>query len=245
MAEFWICLVVSQGFKWASGSKYARAQNMVRLWIFEGYTGCWICLNRPEYALIMSQYVWICHNNAEYDWICWHTPEKTVLNMPELFWMCLMQYIALDHCTIYWAVTETEKNSEHGQKFKIERFAKRIMPEYNCTTKNFSGQDGESGNCGTGHLQKEAPQGSILELFLLDILNTTFLMENLIQWWTQSRRFIPNSGYSFRFSKRTREGSPLLPNCVPVSVVEYASISLNMPKYRWKCLNKLLTMPGL
>ena len=26
---------------------------------------------------------------------------------------------------------------------------------------------------------------------------------------------------------------------MPVSVVEYASISLNMPKYRWKCLNKL------
>ena len=64
-------------------------------------------------------------------------------------------------------------------------------------------------------------------------------MENLIQWWTQSRRLIPNSGNSFRFSERTREGSPLLPNCVPVSVVEYASISLNMPKYRWKCLNKL------
>ena len=118
------------------------------------------------------------------------------------------------------------------------RFAKRIMPECKCITKNFSGQVGESGNCGTGHLQKENPQGSILELFLLDTLKTTILMENLIQWWTQSRPFFPNSWYFFRFSKRTKEGSPFLPNCVPVSVVEYASISLNMPKYRWKWLNK-------
>ena len=56
-----------QGFKKASGSKYARAQNMARLWIWKAYIGCWICLNLPEYALIMSQYVWICFNNAEYD----------------------------------------------------------------------------------------------------------------------------------------------------------------------------------
>ena len=56
-----------QGFKKASGSKYARAQNMARLWIWKGYTGCWICLHLPEYALIMCQYVWICFNNAEYD----------------------------------------------------------------------------------------------------------------------------------------------------------------------------------
>ena len=41
MAEFCICLVkASQGFKWASGSKYARAQNTL---ICEGHAGCWIC----------------------------------------------------------------------------------------------------------------------------------------------------------------------------------------------------------
>ena len=79
MAGFWICLVnVSEGFKQASGSKYARAQNMASLWISEGYKGCWICLNEPAYALIiMSQYEWICLNNAEYDWICRHIPDKT------------------------------------------------------------------------------------------------------------------------------------------------------------------------
>ena len=29
--------------------------------------GCWICLNKPEYALKMSQYEWICLDNTEYD----------------------------------------------------------------------------------------------------------------------------------------------------------------------------------
>ena len=34
----------------------------------------------------------------------------------------------------------------------------------------------------------------------------------------------------FRFSKKVGEASPVLPNCAPVSVVEYASTSLNMPE---------------
>ena len=76
MRGFWIYLVnFSQGFKYASG-KYSRAQNMTRLWICQGYTGKRICLNKPEYALIMSENAWICLNNAEYDWICWDIPEK-------------------------------------------------------------------------------------------------------------------------------------------------------------------------
>ena len=75
--RFWIWLFnVSQGFQQASSSKYARAQNMTRLGICEGYTGCWICLNKPEYTL-MPQYAWICLNNAEYHWMCRHLPEKT------------------------------------------------------------------------------------------------------------------------------------------------------------------------
>ena len=39
--------------------------------------------------------------------------------------------------------------------------------------------------------------------------------------------------------KRAREASILCPSSVPLSVTEDASISLNMPKYLWKCLNKL------
>ena len=42
---FWIC----------HSSKYSRARNMARLRICEGYTGCWICLNEAEYALIICQ----------------------------------------------------------------------------------------------------------------------------------------------------------------------------------------------
>ena len=72
-----------------SSSKYARAQNMARLWMRELQR----VLNKPECMLIMTQYAWICLDNAKYDWMCQHIPGKTVLNMPK-FWMCLMQYIA-------------------------------------------------------------------------------------------------------------------------------------------------------
>ena len=37
---------------------------------------------------------------------------------------------------------------------------------------------------------------------------------------------------TFLFSKGAGQVSPLLPSCAPVSVVEYALISLNMPNSR-------------
>ena len=43
----------------------------------------------------------------------------------------------------------------------------------------------------------------------------------------------------------SEEFSTLPPNCTPVIVDEYASISLNISEYPCKCLNKLLTMPRL
>ena len=65
-----------QVFEYAFSSKYARAWNKSRLWICEGCKGCLIYLNKPEYALIMPQYAWICFNDAEYAWICLHIPEQ-------------------------------------------------------------------------------------------------------------------------------------------------------------------------
>ena len=53
---------------------------------------------------------------------------------------------------------------------------------------------------------------------------------------TQSWPFFPKSGHFFRFSK-SRGGFPSI--CVPVSVPEYASISLNMNTYYWRRLHKL------
>ena len=91
------------------GSKYVRAQNMIvnmfvkRLWIFEGYTGCWICLNKPEYALIITQYAWICLNNAEYD--IWKNSAKyaRILKKSDA-----VPSIRPLYCTNYWAVIETD-----------------------------------------------------------------------------------------------------------------------------------------
>ena len=49
---------------------------MARLWICKGYTGWWICLNKPEFYLIMPLYVLICLNIAGYAWICQKIPVK-------------------------------------------------------------------------------------------------------------------------------------------------------------------------
>ena len=93
--KFWVCQIsanasIAQGSEYAwiwlynalwQGSEYGWrfhmilknppvlnmqwARNMASLWICEGYTRCWICQNKSEYALIMSQYVWICLSNRK------------------------------------------------------------------------------------------------------------------------------------------------------------------------------------
>ena len=65
-------------------------------------------------------------------------------------------------------------------------------------------------------------------------------MDNLTQRWTQLGLFSPKSGNFFLlFSKRAGEASFLLPSCTPMSVAEYVSVFLNMPKYLLKCFSKL------
>ena len=86
--------------------------------------------------------------------------------------------------------------------------------------------------------KKRVPQGNILKPFLLDTPKTIFSTENLTQRWTQSGSFFSKSGYFFRFLKRVEEVFPP-PFCTPIIVAEYPSVSLDMPKYSWKCLNKL------
>ena len=53
----------------------------------------------------------------------------------------------------------------------------------------------------------------------------------------------PNQAAFFDFQKRPKEASSSSPShrpiCMPVSVAEYPIISLNIPKYPWKYLNKL------
>ena len=56
-------------------------------------------------------------------------------------------------------------------------------------------------------------------------------MENSTQRWTQSGPLFPKSRHCFQFSKMAGEASPLPPSCTHVSVAEYASISMNIPKY--------------
>ena len=102
--------------------------------------------------------------------------------------------------------------------------------------------------CGTrGHFDKrlvkntrtKVPQGNILELFL-DTIKTTFWIENFIQRRTQSGPFFPKIRPFFSiFNKEKGKPLPLPPSYALMSVAEYASVSLSVPKYPWKCLNKL------
>ena len=54
------------------------------------------------------------------------------------------------------------------------------------------------------------------------------------------RVFFPKSEHFFQFLKKGRGGLPRLPSCMPVSVAICASVSLNITKHHWKCLNKLI-----
>ena len=78
--------------------------------------------------------------------------------------------------------------------------------------------------------QKKTLQGIISEFFLLDTLKLNFERriqpkDGLIQGL-----FSQYQGTFFDFQKKSRGGLPLLtsPSCTPMSVAEYASISLNI-----------------
>ena len=171
MARLWICLVnFSQGFKKASGSKYTRAQNMARLWICEGYVGCWICLNEPEYALIMSQYTWMCLNNAEYEWIYRHIREKKqnaeyvrILNVSDAVHSVRSLHKLLS--------SYRDRLIQNTVKHLTWAFCKKNNVWVLVCNEKFC--RGEGGFVKLGYFdkhfvrtQKEAPQGNSLEIFL-------------------------------------------------------------------------------
>ena len=113
---------------------------MASLWISEGYKECWICLNEPAYALIiMSQYEWICLNNAEYDWICWHIPDKTECWIFQNYSVsdAVHNIRSLNLLSSYWdrCILNTVKH------LRWSVLQKKMMPECRCTTRNFSGQE--------------------------------------------------------------------------------------------------------
>ena len=111
MAAFWICLAkVSQGFEYDSRSKYATDQNMARL------------MRELNRFLNMAEYILIMLNMLEYVWI------NRVVNMPE-FWKC----DAVQTIRSLWKLLSSYRDRDvfrHCQTFKMECFAKRIMPEF-------------------------------------------------------------------------------------------------------------------
>ena len=85
--------------------------------------------------------------------------------------------------------------------------------------------------------RKRGPTGKYFEVF--SSRYTLSLNGKFKQMMDTIGPLFPKSRHLFRFSKRAGEASSLIPNCAPVGVAEYTSISLNMLKYHSKCLNKL------
>ena len=86
--------------------------------------------------------------------------------------------------------------------------------------------------------RKKAPQGRILEFFLLNTLKTTFWMANLTKGWTHSGHFFPKSGHFFWFLKKDRGGlPPSPPSCVPV-FSEHFFLRTPLEGYFWECIQQ-------
>ena len=75
--------------------------------------------------------------------------------------------------------------------------------------------------------EKEAPQGNVLEFFLLDVLKATFWMENL------TRPFFQKLGHFFSIFKKGRGGLPSPP------LVARLWVWMNIHQYPWISLNTL------
>ena len=138
-------------------------------------------LNMPQNALIVAQYVWLCLNNAEYHWICRHIPEK-IEN-----WICQNSDAVQSIRSLYQlqsrAVIVTKTYLEHCQTtFKMDRFTKKIACVQVGNQKFFRAtkkKKRKQKNWGWNYLirqifrrQKEAPQETIFEFFILDTLKT-------------------------------------------------------------------------
>ena len=192
---------------------------MTRLWIYGGYTGSWICLNKPENALIMSQYGWISLNNGEYNWICRHISEKTEC------W--IRQSSRCVWCSIKHNVTE--QISEHLLRQRcIQNIVKHLKGVVLQRVQVLNQQFFKVGEKGTlinilWKTQEEGQQRNISEIFVLDTLKTTFWMTDLRD---KIKASVSKIRTLFLISKRDGEVSPLLSSCASVSVAEYALIPL-------------------
>ena len=86
--------------------------------------------------------------------------------------------------------------------------------------------------------QKKGPTEKFRNFFSYTLNYILYGKFNPMMEWM--RAFISKIKAIFSVFKKGRGDLPSLPSCAPVNVAEYALISLNMPKYPCKCLNKLI-----
>ena len=113
MALLWICLAkVSQGNKIWQGCEYAR----------DAQGAEYICLNKPDYALIMSQYARICLNTPpppSYVPVSVAKYASTFLNIPQHLWKCLNK--------MFWFC----QGSKHAWlSYMFDKLLKMPQPEF-------------------------------------------------------------------------------------------------------------------
>ena len=129
--------------------------------------------------------------------------------------------------------------------FKMERFAKRKMPECRCATRKFSGQGGmfveqrHFDEDFVKNTRKRGPTGKNFRVFSPRYFYNYILNGKFKPKMDTIRAFLSKIRTFFSIFTKDRGTSSLPHSCAPVSVPEYASICLNKPKYPSKCLNKL------
>ena len=135
----------------------------------------------------MSQYAWICLNNADYDWIYWYINEKTEC------WICLnsecVWYSTYYKVTVQ--ITEHLLKQTHIQN-TVKHLRKKeqcLKAGQVCNQKFLRAGQGGGGDRGMrlGHFNNHSVKntkrrgcaGKHFWIFLLDTIKTTIWIENL------------------------------------------------------------------
>ena len=113
---------------------------------------------------------------------------------------------------------DRETYSKCYQAFKMDSFAKRIIPRCRCATRTFQGK-GSGRFAELEHFDKDfvkntkkrGLQRNILEVFVLNTFKATFWMKNLTQRWIQSGSSFQKSGHFFSIFKKDKGGFPSSP----------------------------------
>ena len=212
-------------------------------------------MNMPKLSLIMSQYAWICVNNAEYDWICHHIPEKPerwICRNSDCVW-CSQIYRCSRNVSEHKATVQITEQLSRQRRIQnnVKHLIWRVLQKEKsliagAQPETLQGKGGEE-VCWNYTLRKNLPKTQEKKApqeknwIFFPIYSWDYILNGRFKQKMTTIRafFFPKSGYFFSTFKEGRRDLSPPPNFAPVNMTEYASTSLNMIRYPLTCLNKL------